>query len=76
MNEYVIIFADEHWFLSFWIIVFGYFLLKAVLWHLPNRILRTINVLMRGWPPAHIDADGDWRPQPKPTKPAAAKDNP
>jgi hypothetical protein len=28
-----------------------------------NRVLRTVKVLVRGWPPAHLDADGDWRPQ-------------
>jgi len=24
-----------------------------------NRLLRTIKVLFRGWPPEHLDADGD-----------------
>lgn len=28
-----------------------------------NRLLRTIKVLARGWPPAHLDADGDWQPR-------------
>ncbi len=28
------------------------------------RGLRTINVATRGWPPAHLDADGDWKPAP------------
>jgi hypothetical protein len=27
-----------------------------------NRILRTIKVIFRGWPPEHLDADGDWKP--------------
>jgi len=27
-----------------------------------NRLLRTIKVCIRGWPPAHIDADGDFKP--------------
>jgi hypothetical protein len=26
-----------------------------------SRILRSINIAIRGWPPAHLDADGDWR---------------
>lgn len=30
------------------------------------RLLRTIKVVARGWPPPHLDADGDWRPVPKP----------
>ena len=29
-----------------------------------NRILRSINIALRGWPPAHLDADGDFRPLP------------
>lgn len=27
-----------------------------------NRLFRTINVCVRGWPPEHLDADGDWKP--------------
>lgn len=27
------------------------------------RVLRSINVAVRGWPPAHLDADGDWKPE-------------
>lgn len=25
-----------------------------------SRSLRTLNIICRGWPPAHLDADGDW----------------
>ena len=28
-----------------------------------NRMLRTIKVCVRGWPPDHLDADGDWKPK-------------
>ena len=35
-------------------------LANLVLFRLPNRILRTIKVLFRGWPPEHLDADGDF----------------
>jgi len=34
----------------------------VVCFRLPNRILRTIKVLVRGWPPEHLDADGDFQP--------------
>jgi hypothetical protein len=27
-----------------------------------SRVLRSINVAVRGWPPSHLDADGDWKP--------------
>jgi hypothetical protein len=29
--------------------------------NLCSRILRTINVALRGWPPTHLDADGDFK---------------
>ncbi len=47
----------EHPFLTFILL----FLTIEVLLLLANRILRTIKVLCRGWPPSHLDADGDWR---------------
>lgn len=30
-----------------------------------NRLMRHMNVRKAGWPPAHLDADGDFKPQPK-----------
>jgi hypothetical protein len=32
---------------------------------LTNRVFRMVMVTLRGWPPAHLDADGDWKPEPK-----------
>jgi hypothetical protein len=26
-----------------------------------RSLLRTINVVVRGWPPSHLDASGDWK---------------
>ena len=26
-----------------------------------NRFVRHLNVRAKGWPPAHLDADGDWK---------------
>jgi hypothetical protein len=34
-------------------------------WKFCNRLMRTIKVCVRGWPPEHLDADGDWKPEPK-----------
>ena len=28
-----------------------------------NRILRSRNIREQGWPPPHLDADGDWKKQ-------------
>ncbi|MDC3312707.1 hypothetical protein OAV22_02095 [Flavobacteriaceae bacterium] len=64
-------FAGEHWFL-FWCALWlwwGFFVawIAAVnaVSKLCNRILRSLNILMRGWPPEHLDADGDFRELPE-----------
>lgn len=30
-----------------------------------NRYLRSKNIRSQGWPPPHLDADGDFKPDPK-----------
>jgi hypothetical protein len=30
-----------------------------------NRRLRSLNIRERGWPPEHLDADGDFKPEPE-----------
>ena len=30
-----------------------------------NRPLRHRNIKLHGWPPAHVDADGDFKKEPK-----------
>lgn len=30
---------------------------------LVQRGYRAIQILARGWPPSHLDADGDWKPK-------------
>ena len=51
--------------IQFFLLCSVYYLLKYALFVLPNRALRTIKVCSKGWPPAHLDADGDWKPEPK-----------
>lgn len=36
--------------------------IAGVIFKIVNRILRTIRVARAGWPPPHLDADGDWKP--------------
>lgn len=50
--------------LAFWVLVIAYFLVVVVA-RLFGRVLRMVMVALHGWPPAHLDADGDWRPAPK-----------
>ena len=28
-----------------------------------TRFIRHLNISKAGWPPAHLDADGDWKPE-------------
>lgn len=65
--------ATEHWWLAFWLafwaLVFGYLAFVVVMkvpFVLVQRALRALVILIRGWPPAHLDGDGDWKPDPKP----------
>ena len=64
-------FWGEHWFLAWsalwllWGIIWLPVALVSVAAKLINRVFRTINVACRGWPPAHLDSDGDWKPTPK-----------
>lgn len=30
-----------------------------------SRFFRLLTVAIRGWPPPHLDADGDWKPEAK-----------
>lgn len=66
-------FAGEHWFL-FWCALWLWFPLMVVwvaavnaIGKILNRILRSFNILCRGWPPEHLDADGDFQELPEET---------
>lgn len=48
------------------------FVIVLALWGLTSsslmtirRIIRMCNISFRGWTPEHLDADGDFRPEPK-----------
>lgn len=53
-------FMGEHPILSFFI---AYLSVEGAV-RIGSRGFRSINILARGWPPAHLDADGDWKPDP------------
>lgn len=40
-------------------------LLNAIVFRLPNRLIRHLNIRARGWPPSHLDADGDFKEEDK-----------
>lgn len=65
--EFATLLAD-HWFLvwcSLWLVWPAAWVPVALATLISNlfvRVLRAIVVLIRGWPPAHLDADGDRKP--------------
>lgn len=38
-----------------------YYLLNSVLFCLPNRIVRHLSIRKAGWPPPHLNADGEFK---------------
>lgn len=49
-------FFDNHWFTGF---VLGLSIVNGAV-QIANRIIRHRNIRSAGWPPAHLDADGDF----------------
>jgi len=47
--------------ISFFLAVVICCVLESVLFRLPNRIIPGMSIRKNGWPPAHCDADGDFK---------------
>ena len=64
---FALTFAAEHWFLTWCLLwlLWPVFMLPNLVFRIINRAFHVINVSIRGWPPEHLDADGDWKPAPK-----------
>lgn len=57
----ILSFAGDHPVLTFCLAyIVGEVIVRSIV-----RVTRSINVAIRGWPPAHLDADGDWKPEPE-----------
>lgn len=63
---------QEMGWMGFTLLLFALWLVAALAEQFMNvarsvwiRFTRTVMVLCRGWPPAHLDADGDWKQEPK-----------
>ena len=52
--------SDSPW-LTFFLAVIAGNVILGLLVKLPNRLLRHLNIWKHGYPPAHCDADGDFR---------------
>jgi len=52
-------------FSSFWVwlgFVIIFYIPVELIFKVINRFIRRSNIKNKGWPPAHLDADGDWKP--------------
>jgi hypothetical protein len=61
-TDSLLAFASEHWMMTLaamWVMVCA---LKIIA-HVYIRTLRVLIVSVRGWPPDHLDTDGDWKPR-------------
>jgi hypothetical protein len=54
--------SDSPWLSFFLALIIGQ-LIGNIVVNLPNRIFRHWNIRKHGYPPAHCDADGDFKPK-------------
>lgn len=58
-------FMGEHPWLTFFLVLIVGEVIVRILVQLPNRVMRHWNIRKHGYPPAHCDADGDFKPAPE-----------
>jgi len=61
-------YAQVHWFWGFWACfwtLISFWGISIAVIGLIKRVCRVLIIMVRGWPPAHLNADGDWKPVPK-----------
>jgi len=56
-------FMSDSPFLTFFLAVGAGMIIRVILAFCINRPLRHMNIRKHGWPPAHCDADGDFKPK-------------
>jgi hypothetical protein len=54
-------FATDHPIFTALIIIAAWEVAEKLFFRIPNRFLRSRNIKNAGWPPAHCDADGDFK---------------
>lgn len=50
-------------FTAFIMICAAYYTVKHLTYTLPKCFIRHLNIRKAGWPPKHLDADGDFKPE-------------
>lgn len=56
-------FMGAHPILTFFLAIIMAEVVIRVTWGIPNRVMRHWNIHKHGYPPAHCDADGDFKPK-------------
>ena len=54
-------FMSDSPFLTFFLALVTLWIVEALLKYCINRPLRSRNIKLHGWPPEHLDADGDFK---------------
>lgn len=67
MTEFYAFASANGWltFFLFWIVGWVITVIVSQPFRIFNRWMRSRNIAARGWPPEHLDADGDFKPEPK-----------
>lgn len=63
----ILMFLAQQWFFGFMIILTLGVIIERIVTYVGRFFTRTMMVIFRGWPPSHLDADGDW-PEKEETK--------
>ncbi|MFH5927431.1 hypothetical protein [Roseomonas xinghualingensis] len=64
MVEFFAAIGALHGFIQFCLVMLAGCVLRVILLVI-SRFYRVVMVTARGWPPDHLDADGDWKPEPE-----------
>ena len=54
-------FLNDSPFIALCVVGSIYYTIKHLTFVLPNRYIRHLNISKNGWPPKHLDADGDFK---------------
>lgn len=59
------IYMNNHWWVGFWLCIWFMALNVVIAQTFLNAANKAVMVLFRGWPPNHLNASGNWKPQPE-----------
>lgn len=59
MTSELLRFMAENPWLTAWLALLLVYVVLCIVWRLPNRLIRHLNIRKAGWPPPYCDADGE-----------------